>query len=66
MALTKLQSAGEFVEASVKILADDFTILRQGAEWELSAAEQEALLRAGKRSVRLITGLLEMAREMKK
>ena len=65
--LTKLQAAGEFIEASVKLLADDWTIvlLKEGADLQLSGVDRDDFSFHHARAIRLLDGLVEMAREMK-
>ena len=68
MPLTRLQAAGEFIEVSAKILADELTIvlLKEGGGLKLSEFDKRAFRHHQARCGRLLDGLIEMSREMKK
>ena len=67
MALTKLQAAGEFVESTAKVLADELTIvlLKEGGGLNLLEPDYVAFRYHFTRCGQLLNGLVTMAREMK-
>jgi hypothetical protein len=67
MALTKLQAAGEFVESTAKVLADELTIvlLKEGTDLNLSGDDLAAFRYSLTRCGQLLNGLVTMALEMK-
>jgi hypothetical protein len=66
-AAAKLQAAGEFVESTAKVLADELTIvlLKEGTDLNLSGDDRAAFRYSLTRCGQLLNGLVTMAREMK-
>jgi hypothetical protein len=67
MALTELQAAGEFVESTAKVLADELTIvlLKEGGGLDLLEPDYVAFRYHHTRVGQLLNGLVTMARVMK-